>query len=148
MSTVVCFKVGDGDYAIAVESVREVRSGDQLMPLPAPRAGVVGLLQHPEGALTVLAALGPGRDHVLLLQHGERTFGLVVEEVTAVTKVPDELGDPPDGQQGRLICGVVTTAHGVALMVDVSALDEYLDEVGGPDVSTAELVGAVAGVTP
>ena len=43
--TVVCFRAGEGDYAVPVEHVREVRAGDRLLPLPAPRPGVVGLLR-------------------------------------------------------------------------------------------------------
>ena len=123
MRTVVCFRAGDGDYAVPVENVREVRSGDTLMPLPAPRPGVVGLVAVDDDALAVIETLGAGRDHVLLLDRGDRPFGLRVEEVTGVRDV-DEIGPPPAGQDGDLIVGVITTETGLTLLVNVDALAE------------------------
>lgn len=126
MTTVVCFRAGDGNYAVPVEHVREVRSGDDLMPLPTPQPGVVGMLAYEDAALTVLATFGAGRDHMLLLDHGDRTFGLLVQEVTGVVSFDGEIGPPPHGQEGGVIAGVIGTGGGLVLVVDVDALDESL----------------------
>ncbi len=125
MTTVVCFRAGDGEYAVPVEQVREVRSGDTLMPLPSPRPGVVGLLALGDGALPVIEPLGRGSDHVLLLERGDRSFGLRVAEVTGVMPVA-EIGPPPAGQSGDLIAGLITTDAGLRLFVSVDALAERL----------------------
>ena len=125
MRTVVCFRAGDGSYAVPVERVREVRSGDALMPLPEPRPGVVGILAVDDDAFAVMDALGSGSDHVLLLDRVGRAFGLRVAEVTGVVAV-DEIGPAPEGQENELIEGVITTADGMTLLVNVEKLGERL----------------------
>lgn len=131
MSTMVRFKVADGDYAIPVDNVSEVRSGDRLVALPSSRDGVVGLLHDGGDAFAVLDSLGAGRGHVLVLQHGTRRFGLSVGEVTAVVDLVGDVGPAPDGQAGHLISGVVEAPDGLVLLVDVSALVDRLDHVDG-----------------
>jgi purine-binding chemotaxis protein CheW len=126
MTTLVCFRTGDGEYAVPVECVREVRSGDALSPLPGAQTGVAGLLSYEGKTLTVLTALGAGENHVLLLEHGDHTFGLLVEEVTRVMNVDGEVGPPPRGQDQDYISGVVSTDDGLLLLVDIDALDERL----------------------
>jgi chemotaxis signal transduction protein len=124
LTTMVCFRAGGAAYAIPVENVREVRSGEGILPLPAPRPGVVGLLTDAGVALTVIAPLGDDADQVLLLEHDEGAFGLLVAEVTGVVTPTGQVGPPPAGQVGHFISGVVTTPEGVLLLVDVGALDE------------------------
>lgn len=132
MTTMVRFQVGDGEYAIPVDHVREVRSGERLSALPSSRDGVVGLLRDGGDALAVLDALGPGRDHVLLLQHGDRRFGLAVAAVTSVVDLAAAPGPPPDGQVGHLLSGVIEVDDGLVLLVDVGALLEILDTAAPP----------------
>jgi chemotaxis signal transduction protein len=126
MTTMVCFRAGGTDYAVPVENVREVRSSEALLPLPTPRPGVMGLLSDRGNALTVIAPLGDGHDHVLLLDHDDHAFGLLVAEVTGVVKIAGEVGPPPAGQIDHYISGVFTTPDGLVLLVDVAALDESL----------------------
>lgn len=126
MTTLVCFRTGDGEYAVPVECVREVRSGDALLPLPGAQPGVAGLLAYEGKTLTVLTTLGTGKNQVLLLEHGDHAFGLMVEEVTRVMSVDDHVGPPPRGQDQEYISGVVSTDDGLLLLVDIDALDERL----------------------
>jgi len=126
-TTMVCFRAGQTEYAIPVEHVREVRSSEELRPLPAPRAGVMGFLTDQGNALTVIAPLGDGQEHVLLLDHDDRAFGLLVAEVTGVVSLAGEIGPPPAGQVGQFVSGVIATPQGLVLVVDVGALDESLD---------------------
>jgi chemotaxis signal transduction protein len=125
-ATMVCFRAGGAEYAVPVERVREVRSAEALLPLPTPRPGVIGLLSDRGEALTVIAPLGEGHDHVLLLDHDDRGFGLLVAEVTGVLTLDGEVGPAPAGQVGHFISGVVNTPGGLVLLVDVAALDESL----------------------
>jgi purine-binding chemotaxis protein CheW len=126
VTTMVCFRAGDSAYAIPVEHVREVRSGADLEPLPGARPDVVGLMADRGVAVTVVAPLGRGNGngHVLVVEHGGRTFGLAVGAVTAVVAPNGRAGPPPAGQIGHLISGVITTPDGLLLVVDVGALDE------------------------
>jgi purine-binding chemotaxis protein CheW len=128
MTTVVCFRAGETAYAVPVEDVREVRAVDRLTPLPEARPGVVGLLTYRDRPLSVLDTLGSGSRQVLLLDRGERAFGLLVEEVTGVVTYDGEIGDPPAGQAGNLVAGVIKTSEGMALLVDTAALDRQFDE--------------------
>jgi chemotaxis signal transduction protein len=127
--TLVGFRTEAGHYAVPVETTREVRGADGIMPLPAPRVGVVGLLQRGEEALPVLDALGGGRRQVLVLEPGEQTFGLLVEEVTGVMSVDEaEIGEPPAGQEDPVVVGVVPTGETLVLLVDATALAAVLAE--------------------
>ncbi len=129
MRTLVRFRTGTHAYAVAVERVREVRTGEGLMELPAARPDVAGLLRDNGDALTVLTALGSSRDSdkVLLLTGADRTFGLLVEEVTGVVTVKGDIGPPPAGQDDGVISGVFSTDDELVLVVDVDALGKRLD---------------------
>jgi len=125
--TLVGFRTEAGHYAVPVEDTREVRGAEGIMPLPAPRPGVVGLLQRGEEALPVLDALGAGRGHVLVLAPAGRAFGLLVEEVTGVLSVDEaDIGDPPAGQEDPVVVGVVPTGDALVLLVDAEAIATVL----------------------
>jgi chemotaxis signal transduction protein len=123
MTSVVRFRTGDGQFAVRVDHVREVRSTAGLQPMPSSRPDVVGLLALGDQAVTVIARLGAGRDQVLVLEAGGTTFGLLVEEVTGVVSVEDHrFGPPPAGQEGDVVSGVVALADGLVLIVDPATL--------------------------
>ena len=123
ISKVVRFRTGDGEYAVAVEDAREVRTAAGMVQLPSPGAGVIGLLPRDGDSLTVLDALGSGSDRVLVLDNGDSVFGLLVEEVSGVVSVdPEQIGPPPVGQVGGLVSAVLRAADGLVLLVDTAAL--------------------------
>jgi chemotaxis signal transduction protein len=125
--TLVGFRTGDGRYAVPVEQAREVRAAEGIVPLPAPRPGVVGLLQRGDDAFPVLDALGAGSKHVLVLDAGGQPYGLLVEEVSGVVAVDEaDVGPPPPGQEDAVIVGVVSLGDSLVLLVDVAALAESL----------------------
>ena len=104
MSAIVRFRTPDGDFAVPVEQVTEVRLLDGLRPLPAPREGVAGLLANGDGSLTVLSILGSQGRHVMVVDDGDLTFGLLVDEVLGVQHVDEsEINPPPAGQDLSLI---------------------------------------------
>lgn len=128
MRSVVRFRTHDGEYAVPVEHAREVLASVGLTPLPAPRPGVAGLLERDGVAITVLSALGGGREHVLVLDAGDRPFGLLVEEVMGVDPIEEAmLAPPPSGQEDPVISGVLDTGKGIVLLVDVANLAGRLD---------------------
>ena len=128
MRQLVRFRTGDGIYAVPVADAREVRPVDGLQPLPSPRAGVAGLLSRDDVTVPVLDGLGPGRGHVLILDHDGQVFGLLVEEVTGVTSVDDAaVAPPPPGQEDAMIAGVIHEDEGAVLVVDVAVLGKMLE---------------------
>jgi len=132
MRTIVRFRTAEGDYAVEVEQVREVRSATGLARLPSPLPGVVGLLRRGDGdgdgalpamALPVLAILGALGRHVVIIEKGPLSFGLLVEEVTGVLQVDDgQIGAPPSGQDGPLVSGVLHDEGGLVMLLDTDAL--------------------------
>lgn len=130
MTTLVCFLSDRAEYGVPIESVREVRPGGALVELPAARPGVAGLVSYGGESLAVLdvfdATGGNGKHHMLLLDHGDHGFGLLVDLVTRVVTVDGAIGPAPRGQAREYISGTVPTDDGPLLVVDVGALDESL----------------------
>jgi chemotaxis signal transduction protein len=123
MRTIVRFRTAEGDYAVPVEQVLEVRSRAGLSPLPAPLPGVAGLMRRDNGALPVLTVLGPGGHHVVIVENGPLSFGLLVEEVTGVLQVDEtQISAPPPGQHQPLVSGVLHGDEGLVMLLDVDAL--------------------------
>lgn len=128
------FRTADGDFAVAVEHAREVRTTAGMLPVPTPQPDVVGFLPHGDATLTVVAALGAGRDQVLVLDPDGRPFGLLVAEVSGVAAVDEaEVRPPPAGQTGDLVSGVVTAGGNLVLLVDARALARTLGPGGHPE---------------
>lgn len=124
----VCFRSPHGVLGVPVGSTRSIVDHEPLTPLPAPRPGVAGVLHADAEALVVLDLLGAGGAHILVLEHEGRRFGLLVEEVTDVLRIPaDTVAGPPPGQQEALITATARTASGTILLVDVAALATRLD---------------------
>src|SRR5260221_1248647 len=76
----VRFRTARGEFAIPVESVREVRSDPLLATIPGAHPAVAGLLDWKGEALTVVEVFGSGRQ-LIVLDGGPRVYGLLVEEV-------------------------------------------------------------------
>jgi chemotaxis signal transduction protein len=127
MRSLVQFRTAQGAFAIPVEVAREVRMATRLTPLPTPRPGVAGVLLERDVALTVIDVLGSGCNQILVLEVGGQPFGLLVEEVLGVSRVPDDaIGPPPAGQAGDIVAGVVSLPSGAVLLVDPDALGRSL----------------------
>ena len=123
MKTIVRFRTSDGDYAVLVEQVSEVQSAAGLTPLPAPKAGVAGLMRHGDEALPVLDLLGARGRHVVVIEHGPMAFGLLVDEVTGVHAIDESrIGAPPPGQDRDLVAAVLQDGGDLVLLLDVGAL--------------------------
>jgi len=128
VTTVVRFTVAGGEYAVPVEQTREVRSVAELVPLATSRPGVAGLLDWGGGAVSVTSVLGAGGDHILVLDPDGEPFGLLVDQVTGVTRLGDgAVGRAPSGQRAPLVSGTVRTSEGgLVLLVDAAALGGWL----------------------
>jgi chemotaxis signal transduction protein len=125
--TIVQFEAGDGRYAVAVDEVSEVRPAVGLTALPAPRPGVAGLMQRSGDALPVLEVLSSAGKHIVVIERGARSFGLLVDEVTGVQAVAeDRFSPPPAGQDHAFVSGVLNDERGLVLLLDVDLLANRL----------------------
>jgi hypothetical protein len=104
------------------------------------RPGVVGLLPGRDGdpLLPVVDALGPGDEHVLVLEGRQGTFGLHVQQVTGLVRVePAAFGPAPAGQRDDVVTGTVRAGQEVLLLVDPARLEAVL----WPEGRTAPVEG-------
>ena len=129
MTAIVRFRTPQGDCAVPVAHVTEVRLATGMRPLPQPREGVAGLLSSAGGALTVLSVLGSVGHHVMVVEDGTLTFGLLVDEVLGVQHVDDEGINPaPSGQDRAVVAGVLADDGAMVLLLDLAVLRGRLVE--------------------
>ena len=103
-----------------------MRKLDGLVVLPSPRDDILGVLPG-DPPLSVLATLGAGGDHILVVVGGNVQYALSVLQVEGVRKFgDDDIGPPPEGQSGGLIAGTISGGDELILVVDACALAERL----------------------
>ena len=122
MTTMVYFESAGTAYCMPVDATRAVRRTSGMIVLPAPDADIAGILPG-EPPLTVISPLGTGGSHVLVVEAGERTFGLLVDAVTGLRRVADaDIGPSPAGQDRPLVCGTIDSGEQLVLVTDPDAL--------------------------
>jgi chemotaxis signal transduction protein len=93
-----------------------------MIALPSPSPDIAGILPG-EPPLTVMSPLGTDGTHVLVVEAGKRTFGLLVDAVTGLQRINDtEISAPPAGQNRPLVCGTINTGNQLVLVTDPNAL--------------------------
>ncbi len=130
----VMFRLGDREFAAALDGIREVLRLEGLVALPgmtAPMAGVVELRGSPLPVMDLRTA-GAERGDVLVLTDGTDVIGVAVDGVVAVRDVTDlRSGDDsavPAGLPGYVVEVLRDTATDKpVLLVD---LRRMLDLVG------------------
>jgi chemotaxis signal transduction protein len=122
MTTMVCFRTGETAYCLPVQATRSVCATTGLMTLPSARPGVAGILPG-DPPLTVLSSLGTGGSHILVIHTHDRRFGLLVDAVTELCRVEDDMvGPAPSGQSRQLVSGTVERDGHLLLIADPDAL--------------------------
>ena len=126
MTTMVCFTAAGAAYCMPVEATRAVRRTTGMITLPAARPDVAGLIPG-DPPLTVLAPLGTGGSHILIVEIAEHTFGLQVDTVSGLRRIDDaDIRAAPQGQDQTLISGTIDTGGDLVMVTDPSALAERL----------------------
>ena len=125
MTTVVSFRSGGQDWAVALDRVQQVLAARSLLPFPDPKPGVAGLLYRDGGTVPVVSALGAAGGQVLVLDDDGTSIGLLVDEVVGIERVRGEAGPPPAGQRSPLVAGVLA-GRSPLLLLDVAALTGWL----------------------
>ena len=125
MTTVVSFRSGGQDWAVALDRVQRVLAARGLLPFPDPKPGVAGLLYRDGDTVPVVSPLGAASGQVLVLDDNGTSIGLLVDEVVGIERVPGETGPPPAGQRSPLVAGVLAGTNPL-LLLDVAALTGWL----------------------
>jgi chemotaxis signal transduction protein len=122
MTTMVCFEAAGEDYCLPVQVTRAVRTAETVIALPDPVPDVVGVIAG-DPPLTVISALQSKGTQILVVDTGDKTFGLLVDKVTGLLRVDDDLIRPaPSGQQSPLISGILDADGHPVLVADPIAL--------------------------
>ena len=126
MTTMVYFDAAGAQYCLPVQATRSVRTADGMITLPDPAPDVTGIIPG-DPPLTVISPLQSKGRHVLVIEVGGRTFGLLVDAVTGLKRIDDDdIRPAPPGQDRRLISGTVDTGGRLVLVADPTALAEQL----------------------
>jgi chemotaxis signal transduction protein len=125
MTTVVSFRSGGQDWAVALDRVQRVLAARGLLPFPDPKPGVAGLLYRDGDTVPVVSPLGAASGQVLVLDDNGTSIGLLVDEVVGIERVQGETGPPPAGQRSPLVAGVLAGTNPL-LLLDVAALTGWL----------------------
>jgi purine-binding chemotaxis protein CheW len=102
----ISFRVGDQEYCVDIMAVREIRGWSPATPLPHSPDYVRGVINLRGAVLPVLdlkARLGLGeaeptaRSVIIVARIGDRTVGLLVDAVSDILTITDDMVQPtPD----------------------------------------------------
>lgn len=133
--------LGERAFAMDLDTVREIRAVTRVDRLPGAPAHVRGWIDIRGESVTVVdlaAMLGVGEwrpraeSSLVVMRHGERRAGLLVDRAVEITEVPvDEVdpdGDVP-GVDARYVAGVLERPGAPLVILDVDAVLEALEEV-------------------
>jgi chemotaxis signal transduction protein len=122
MTTMVCFTAARAEYCLPVQATRSVRTANEMISLPDPSPDVAGMLPG-DPPLTVISPLHSERGHILVIEAGDKTFGLLVDAVTGLRRIDDaDLGPAPEGQGRPLVSGTLYSDGRMVLVADPIAL--------------------------
>jgi chemotaxis signal transduction protein len=123
MRTMVRFSMSGIEYCLPVESTRAVRALEGLVPLPAPRQHVAGLLPG-DPPLLVLSPFGVGGRRIIVVQADDDVaFGLLVDEVAGLRRIDEtSVRTAPRGQERGLVSGTVDMDGELVMVADPTAM--------------------------
>jgi purine-binding chemotaxis protein CheW len=131
----VVFRLGDTSYGIDLGAVREILRARPATRLPGAPKAVVGLI-NVRGAIVTVIDLGvalkvrtaPAGGAVMLIEHGPKLVGAMVDEVLEVQRAPDEALEPAplDVQAGGAVRALGTREGGVVIVLDIHDLLSHM----------------------
>jgi purine-binding chemotaxis protein CheW len=139
--SLVAFMVGTVRYALEIGAVREIVTPLALTVLPHTPEGLAGVADHRSEVVPIVdlrARFGlpsmrePSRKvKWVLVEMGQRTVGLVVDDVLGVLRVPSgEFRAPPDlggGEQARAISSVATHDKMLVFVLDLTRFENLAE---------------------
>ncbi len=135
----IAFRIGDQEFCVDIMQVREIRGWTTATPLPRTPAYMKGVINLRGAVLPIvdlgarlgLATAEPSARHVIMVvNQGHRTLGLLVEAVSDIINVTEDMVQPtPD-----VACDQVKTfVKGLfaidGRMVSLISLERVLPEI-------------------
>ena len=118
----VCFQAAGTSYCLPLDATRAVRKADELVALPDPARDVVGIIPG-DPPLTVISPLRARAGHILVLDTGDREFGLLVDVVTGLERFDaHDIRIAPEGQGRPLISGTLEVDGRLIFLADPTEL--------------------------
>jgi chemotaxis signal transduction protein len=123
----VWVRVGDEDYALAVDNVLEVAEIGEITPVPGTPGAVLGLRNLRGNVLTVVDLLAvlhlarPGkRQRIVVAEEGGRRAALAVDSVVGVQQLPGarEEVESPHLASAALVAGALVGVIDVKSILD------------------------------
>ena len=141
----VVFRVGTSDYVLPASIVAEMDSFTSATPVPGTAAHVIGLV-HVRGRVIPLVDLRqrfglPQIDHtldhrVMVVEHGGRRIGLLVDSAREVTKIgPEAFAAPPELVVERTAGFVKSVAQLGPRLLMLLDCDRVLDQERSDDAT-------------
>ncbi|MCQ8783648.1 chemotaxis protein CheW [Mangrovibrevibacter kandeliae] len=137
----IAFKIGEQDFCIDIKSVREIRSFTAATPLPHAPAFVTGVINLRGTVLPIVdladrLGFQPTQPHarsaIIVVKVQEQLIGLLVDGVSSILTVSDDLLQPtPDvaSELSRSFVNAVMAVEGqmVSLLTAEAILPEKID---------------------
>jgi len=129
----LCFNLADKEYALGIESVREVRRLKSVTPIPKALdfiEGVVSLKGRVIPIISLRKKLGlPTSERskfnrVLIVESNSHVLGVAVDSVVGVARIDESNIEPPDEilKKCEYLIGVGRIAKRLILIVDMEKL--------------------------
>ncbi len=135
------FRVGGQDYSVDIMSVREIRGGATATSLPHSPDYVRGVINLRGTVLPIIdLALRLGmsettdetRNVIIVVAHGDRTMGLMVDAVSDILSISEnDLQPPPEmkAESSRSFVSALTIVDGNMIRIlDLNAVMPPADE--------------------
>ena len=129
----IVFSMGDEEFAANIDQVREVITRGTITPIPDSPDFVEGIT-NVRGEITVAIDLkgglslespqeGEGK-HIIITEQESSLFGLIVDEVTQVLRIPESQIRPTPAAVTRMkkvyVNGVITLDERLIILLDLS----------------------------
>jgi purine-binding chemotaxis protein CheW len=139
----VClFSIGEDTYAIPVELLTEVIIPQKIFPVPTTPSHVLGVINLRGNIVPIVdirqaLSLPPqavAAGQIAVVRHGAVTFGIAVDNVSAVTSVPvssvltipAEFGAQAGRIRSRFFRGIIQRETGLAALLNIERLFEEI----------------------
>ncbi|MBI2118956.1 MAG: purine-binding chemotaxis protein CheW [Elusimicrobia bacterium] len=128
----IVFHVGDEEFGVPIGAIQEIVRTGQITPIPDSPDFVQGLINVRGEIVAIinltarffLSASKEGPRHIVITQQEENLFGLLVDEVTEVLRIPkSEIKLPPKlitTIHEEYVDGVVTVGNRLIILLDLA----------------------------
>ncbi len=135
----VAFRVCDQEYCVDIMAVMEIRGWTKATTLPQAPSYLLGVINLRGAVVPILdfpLRLGlsledSARAVTVIVQTGERTFGLLVDEVSEILAIgPEEIKPAPDlgsDDAPKFVTGVIVRDDRLIRMIDLVAVAPVIE---------------------